>query len=174
MTARTHLIDMLHEFHTRPGVDVQQPPVPALVEGLEERESYLREEFSELQSALAQGDLVGYADALADMVYVIAGSAWRAGIDLDAVLAEVHRSNMTKTASPGDGKAIKGPSYSRPDVAGVLVRSSGGQLCRCGHSFSRHIYGRHETQCHDCDCYQTDGSELGPEPSEPDFDPAVG
>ena len=83
--------------------------------------SYIEEEARELREAVEAGDVVATADALADLGYVVYGAAWRFRIPLDAVVAEVHRSNMTKTPTPGDGKAIKGPGYSRPDVARILL-----------------------------------------------------
>lgn len=113
---------LLAEFHTRPGVDCAQPPAPTLdVPGLDARLRYIREETNELSDAIADGDLIAAADALGDIAYVVYGAAWRMGVDLDAVVVEVHRSNMTKTPSPGDGKAIKGPGYSPPDIAGALA-----------------------------------------------------
>lgn len=62
--------------------------------------------------------LWGVADALADLLYVVIGSALQWGIPLERVLAEVHRSNMTKTAGDkrADGKILKGPGYSPPDL----------------------------------------------------------
>lgn len=62
------------------------------------------------------------------VVYVAYGTALSYGIDLDAVLAEVHRSNMSKLGADGrpihreDGKAMKGPGYTPPDIAAVLGR----------------------------------------------------
>jgi hypothetical protein len=112
---------LLAEFHARPGVDIQAPPEPTLdVPGLDQRQGFLEEEVRELGEASAAGDLIAFADALADITYVVYGTAWRTGIPLDAVVGEVHRSNMSKTATPGDGKAIKGPGYFRPDVAAAL------------------------------------------------------
>lgn len=112
---------MLAEFHARPGCDQAQPTVPTLdVPGGARRAEYVLEEALELRDAVAAGDLVKVADALADVVYAAYGTAWRMGIPLDSVIAEVHRSNMTKTPAPGDGKAIKGTGYSPPEIAGVL------------------------------------------------------
>ena len=74
-------------------------------------------------------DVVGAADALADLIYVIYGMALEMGIDLPAVLAEVQRSNMSKMGPDGhpilraDGKVLKGPGYFPPDVSAVLKRS---------------------------------------------------
>jgi predicted HAD superfamily Cof-like phosphohydrolase len=90
------------------------------------RVELIREEVSEFVAASQQGDLVGIADALADIVYVVYGTALTYGIDLDAVLREVHRSNMTKLDTDGnpvlrkDGKVLKSARYSPPDIAAVL------------------------------------------------------
>jgi len=109
------------------------------------RMSLIKEEFTELCEAVygpqagdeltkalsslpdqESRDLVETADALADLVYVIYGFALEAGIDLDAVLAEVHRSNLSKLMPDGsvkrreDGKVLKGPGFSAPDIAAVL------------------------------------------------------
>ncbi len=86
------------------------------------------EETEELAVAVHEGNIVGIADALADVVYVAYGTAVTYGIDLDAVLSEVHRSNMSKLDSTGqpvlrhDGKVLKSRWYSAPDVAGVLAQ----------------------------------------------------
>lgn len=71
-------------------------------------------------------DLVAAADALADLIYVVCGAAHVMGINLQAVVNEVHRSNMSKLGEDGkpiyreDGKILKGEAYEPPDVAKVL------------------------------------------------------
>jgi hypothetical protein len=121
------ITEMLDEFHTRPGIDIGAPDGPTLdVPGLYQRQGFLEEEVRELREALEAHDLIKFADALGDIEYVLHGTAWRTGIPLLEVVAEIHASNMTKTAAPGDGKAIKGPNYQRPDVAGVLQRARRG------------------------------------------------
>lgn len=90
------------------------------------RITLLKEEVGELIESVADSDLAGIADALADIVCVVYGTAVTYGIDLDRVLAEVHRSNMSKldkNGNPilrGDGKVVKSDQYFPPDVAGVL------------------------------------------------------
>ena len=117
---------MVREFHERFGLPVQEgPTVP---DGRERmlRFDLLAEEFREYNEADMTGDVVEVADALADMVYVIYGTALVYGIDLDAVLAEVHRSNMTKLGPDGrpvlreDGKIMKPEGFERPRIAEVL------------------------------------------------------
>ncbi len=71
-------------------------------------------------------DVVEAADALADMIYVIYGMALESGINLDAVLAEVQASNLSKLMPDGsvklreDGKVLKGPDFFPPNVARAL------------------------------------------------------
>ncbi|MFE5504345.1 MazG nucleotide pyrophosphohydrolase domain-containing protein [Amycolatopsis japonica] len=90
------------------------------------RVDLLVEEVGEFADATKRQDLIALADALGDIVYVAYGAALTYGIDLDAVLAEIHRSNMSKLDGHGkpifrpDGKVLKSSSYSPPDVASVL------------------------------------------------------
>jgi len=90
------------------------------------RVALLQEEVGEFVVATHARDLVGIADALADIVYVAYGAALTYGLDLDLVLAEVHRANMSKLDSRGrpvkraDGKVIKSDRYRSPDVRGAL------------------------------------------------------
>lgn len=72
---------------------------------------------------MERGDVVGVADALGDLAYVVYGAALHFGIDLDAVVAEIHRSNMTKTPA-GNGKAVKGPEYRAPDLRKIVARTA--------------------------------------------------
>ncbi|PZO59202.1 MAG: nucleotide pyrophosphohydrolase [Leifsonia xyli] len=91
------------------------------------RVELLREEFEEFKDAVVRQDVVAVADALGDIVYVAYGAALTYGIDLDAVLREVHRANMSKLGPDGepllreDGKVLKPPSYVAPDVRRVLL-----------------------------------------------------
>lgn len=82
----------------------------------------VREEYEELVDAAEAGDIVEAADALADLVYVLLGTASVWGICLDDVFAEVHRSNMTKRGAPRDknGKITKGPNYEPPNIRRAL------------------------------------------------------
>lgn len=116
--------EMVAEFHAAVG-DKPGKGLPGIKDVPERtiRRSLLAEEYAEYLDAEWAEDRVAIADALADMAYVIYGSAYTYGIPLDDVLAEVHRSNMTKdfTTEPGQ-KIRKGPDYSPPDIAAVLAR----------------------------------------------------
>ena len=66
-------------------------------------------------------NIVEIADALGDIVWTAYSAAIRHRIDLDLVLAEIARSNDTKTPAANPGEKIqKGPNYSAPDIARVL------------------------------------------------------
>jgi predicted HAD superfamily Cof-like phosphohydrolase len=71
-------------------------------------------------------NLINVAKELADLLYVVYGTAAAFGIDVDAVFEEVHRSNMSKVGEDGkplyreDGKVLKGPNYFTPDVESIL------------------------------------------------------
>ena len=97
------------------------------------RRSLIEEEYGEYVKAERSNSIVDIADSLADMIYVIAGAGLEYGIDLDAVMVEVHRSNMAKVnATTGkvvrrkDGKILKPDGWTPPDISGVLF--SGGTL----------------------------------------------
>ena len=90
------------------------------------RLSLIAEEFSELKEAIAVEDIVEVADALTDILYVTYGAAHAFGIPIDDCFNEVQRSNMSKLGVDGkpvyreDGKVIKGPNYSEPNLQKVL------------------------------------------------------
>lgn len=115
------------EFHRAFGLPVRTVPSRSLAASESDlRQAILDEEVEELRRAVAEADVVGVADALADILYVICGTAYCYGIDLDAAFEEVHRSNMTKLGPQGqpiyrsDGKVLKGPRYEPPDLARAL------------------------------------------------------
>lgn len=117
---------MVAEFHRHVGAAIRTRPtvdVPAA----EMRVRFVEEEARELREAVVAGDVVAVADALADLAYVVYGGALHFGIPLADVLAEVHRSNMTKTPA-GDGKAIKGAGYRPPRIAYLLTMDTGDEM----------------------------------------------
>lgn len=121
---------MVREFHER--FRLPMSDVPHLVpDNLHrQRHQLLLSEVTELYYAMLKHDVVNVAQELADCVYVLYGTSLCYGIDLDAVVAEVHASNMTKLGADGKpivndaGKVLKGPNYVKPDVAGILARQA--------------------------------------------------
>lgn len=67
---------------------------------------------------------------LADLLYVIYGTAVTFNLPLQEAFNEVHRSNMSKLGADGkpiyreDGKVMKGPNYSPADIEQVLDEHS--------------------------------------------------
>ncbi|MCK1821916.1 hypothetical protein MTQ10_20445 [Streptomyces sp. XM83C] len=119
---------LVREFHRAFGLDVRDTPAEVPAELAAHRGELLAEEAGEVAEVSVTGPLDKLAHELADVVYVAYGTALVHGIDLDAVIAEIHRSNMTKLGPDGqvarraDGKVLKGEHYEAPDVAAVLRR----------------------------------------------------
>src|SRR2546423_4133282 len=90
----------------------------------------MAEEAGEFVEAAAADDLVEIADALADLLWVVGVGALTYGIPLADVFDEVLRSNRTKADADGrvqtrpDGKLLKGPGFSPPDLGPVLAKWS--------------------------------------------------
>ena len=86
----------------------------------------ISEELNELYDALKDKDIVAVADALTDILYVTYGAGHAFGIILDKCFTEVQRSNMSKLGEDDkpiyreDGKVMKGPNFSEPDLKSIL------------------------------------------------------
>ena len=105
--------------------DVVVNPVPTVVDGRtrELRVTLIQEEFDELKEALAAEDLPSIAKEMADLLYVVYGTAVSYGIDMDQVFREVHRSNMSKLGGykREDGKWVKPATYSPARIEQILA-----------------------------------------------------
>ena len=108
------------------GQEVKTKPEIPDAETVELRIELISEELEELWDACKDKDIIGIADALTDILYVTYGAGHAFGIDLDKCFAEVQRSNMSKLGKNGkpiyreDGKVMKGPNYSEPDLKNTL------------------------------------------------------
>ena len=152
------------EFHQKfkqPQVD-GPPSLEAIEDRIHLRMDLIAEEFEELIEAVygpaaaklflevwpavkaadeGARDLIATTDALGDLKVVINGFGVEANIDLDAVVSEVHASNMSKldeegepivsdglTPDPRDGKVkpkgkiLKGPNFFEPNLERVLFK----------------------------------------------------
>ncbi|MFE0515686.1 MazG nucleotide pyrophosphohydrolase domain-containing protein [Streptomyces sp. NPDC058964] len=120
--------DLVREFHRAFGLDARSTPTEVSPGLAAHRGDLLAEEAAEVAEVAVTGPLDRLAHELADVVYVAYGTALVHGIDLDAVIAEIHRSNMSKLGPDGqvarraDGKILKGEHYEAPDVSAVLRR----------------------------------------------------
>lgn len=127
----SRLAEQVREFHEVYGCDIASEPTAGSLRLRAVRYRLIQEEVDEFYEAAYvpdvphlyddyEPDLVGMADALGDIAYVVYGAALAFGIDLDAVVDEIHRSNMSKLGADGkpiyraDGKVLKGPNYVTP------------------------------------------------------------
>jgi predicted HAD superfamily Cof-like phosphohydrolase len=120
---------MVREFHEKFSCLINTTPTANVdPELLTARGEFMQEELKEFQDAADQNDLTEMVDALADIIYFAYGTAINLGVDLEPVFEEVHRSNMTKiwpdrtVRRREDGKVIKPPTYTKPDVAGEILK----------------------------------------------------
>jgi predicted HAD superfamily Cof-like phosphohydrolase len=123
-------IDMVREFHSLfcPEQTQKRPCLPD-AKTLELRIKLIRDELEELEAAFANSDLINAAQELADLQYVVDGTFLALGLGeiKERLVAEIHRSNMTKLGPDGmpvrreDGKVLKGPEYEYPNH-GLIVR----------------------------------------------------
>ena len=106
----------------------QMSPVPRLPTETEATlmNSLIYEELMELNEAMDNNDIVEIADAIGDIIYVTAQQAAILGLPVDALLREIQRSNLSKLGADGkplyreDGKVLKGPDFSEPNITKVL------------------------------------------------------
>jgi predicted HAD superfamily Cof-like phosphohydrolase len=107
-------------------------PVPDVPERMRDDLAMLwqrldEEETREYYDALKVQPMAGVAKDLADRIYILLGHAATMGLTrFDEIFAEVHRSNMSKLGADGkpvlrsDGKVLKGPKYTPPDLTGLV------------------------------------------------------
>lgn len=118
--------ELVKEFHQKFGHPAPRSPRIIADNRANLRVELISEELRELVEAVQDGDLVAIADALGDLDYVVNGAAIEYGIDLPAITAEIHRSNMTKLGPDGkpiyreDGKILKGEDYEPPRLEPIL------------------------------------------------------
>ncbi len=118
--------EKVRDFHNIYNAHIEEKPTLPKEDIRKLRFALLEEEWQEYVEAEKENDIVGIADALADMIYIINGTAVSYGIPLDEVFSEVHNSNMSKLGEDGkpilreDGKVLKGPNYFRPNIKGII------------------------------------------------------
>jgi predicted HAD superfamily Cof-like phosphohydrolase len=120
---------LVKEFHEKFSCVINtSPTINVDPELLTARGEFMLEEVQEFREAASNNNLTEMVDALADIIYFAYGTAINLGVDLEPVFEEVHRSNMTKVWPDGsvrrreDGKVIKPPTYTKPDVAFEILK----------------------------------------------------
>ena len=115
-------------FHNAFGQENGKYPRPLDEHGFNLRHSLMQEENDEYLEACFKNSLVEIADALGDQLYILCGTILKHGMQdkIVEVFEEIQRSNMSKLGEDGlpilreDGKILKGPNYSKPDIKSIL------------------------------------------------------
>lgn len=119
----------VEEWHRIFGVRVNKTPTIVDPATAQLRLRLISEEFGELRRAVEQEDLVKIADGLADLLYVIYGTAVSYGLDLEPIFEEVHASNMSKgnprVVKREDGKILKGENWKPPALEPIIQEQLG-------------------------------------------------
>lgn len=122
-------LDGVKLFHTTFGAPVNEFPISNIpLERKVLRYELMKEENEEYQEAVEKNDIVGIADALGDMMYILCGTILEHGLQnkIEAVFDEIQRSNMSKLGEDGkpiyreDRKVMKGPRYSKPSLEKIV------------------------------------------------------
>jgi predicted HAD superfamily Cof-like phosphohydrolase len=130
------------EFHRAGGHLINDCPSLIGPRTLELRRKLIEEELDELLEAMYQESLSDIAKELADLLYVVYGTAISYGLDMEPISDEVHRSNMTKFSVAGAyaetcdqsgksirnavGKTLKPPGYEPASLAPIIEQQSKG------------------------------------------------
>ena len=114
------------EFHLLYGCPSETRPNLISTERMRLRYHLMSEELHELFDAWAEEKLDKCADALGDLLYVVFGTAIEFGLDMEPIVDEIHRSNLSKLGAndkpiyAANGKVLKGPNYKPPNIEAVL------------------------------------------------------
>ncbi len=122
-------LEAVRQFHETYKLAVRNEPTT----GIPKEQPILRydlmaEENMEYLQAAQNKDLAEVADALGDMLYILCGTILDHGLQhkMEAIFDEIHKSNMSKLDENGkpiyreDGKVLKGPNFSKPDLLKIL------------------------------------------------------
>ena len=120
MTYPLRKSDQVRYFTKSMGQPLNVGPTPELALL---RQSLILEEAKEASAELLrpQVDKAALTKELADILYVVYGTAITFGLPLDTVFNRVHASNMSKLVDGkplyrDDGKVLKGPNYQPPKL----------------------------------------------------------
>lgn len=134
---KTHGVDLdgiiLNAAYPNHGVEgnyvIRETPVLDIPERYEVMET-IRIEYNQLTEDYNRNDFGKIQESWANLIYAVYGAALSHGVNLNAVLLEVQRSNLSKLGTDEngnkvvlrreDGKILKGPDFSQPDILAAL------------------------------------------------------
>lgn len=89
------------------------------------RQTLLRQEYRELNNAIANADLEQIYDGILDMHYVLIGTGLVYGLPVHQGFVAVHNTNMKKELAVGQDptctKPIKPPGWKPPNLRAILI-----------------------------------------------------
>ena len=116
------MLDDVADFHLEVlQLTATESPTLLSQEFCMERFRFMSEEIEEFVDAGIKGDMVGVADALADVIYVALGTAYQMGLPFQAIWDHVHRANMRKVR----GEAKRGNSIDARKPEGWVSPEAG-------------------------------------------------
>ena len=110
------------DFHRKFGCAIGEKPSDTTRGVAILREKLIREELQELIDAMWAKRLPDVADACADLIYVVLGTAISYGIDLRPIWEAVQAANMGKEGGGerADGKILKPEGWQAPNIEQLL------------------------------------------------------
>ena len=123
-------LKQVQEFHETFGQPVLTTPTIPSKERCELRFALIEEELRELKEAYEANDIVGVADALTDLTYVVNGTYIEFGLAplAEELFDEVQASNMSKLDENGNviykpnGKVAKSNLFREPDLKSIIEK----------------------------------------------------
>lgn len=111
-------VSSVKEFHTLFDHPVLAAPAVPSEDRCALRVRLIQEELDELEQALKEKDIVGVADALCDIQYVLAGAVLETGFaeQFKTLFDEVHRSNMSKACMSEEDANNSAEHYKKTGV----------------------------------------------------------
>ena len=121
----SNMFQDVKDFQTAVGQNIGvKPELPDPAER-ELRLRLLKEEYEEYIQGECKNDVENIAKELADIIYIVCGTAASYGIPLDRVFDEVHKSNLSKLVDGkavrrADGKILKPDGWKPPNIKNIL------------------------------------------------------
>ena len=109
-------LHLVREFHEKFHDSIQETPANIGIDRATFRYNLIKEELEEYIPSVEKNDVPNIAKELADILYAVYGTVIEHGLQdkIEAIFAEVHRSNMSK--SYHELKMIKGDGYIEADT----------------------------------------------------------
>jgi predicted HAD superfamily Cof-like phosphohydrolase len=109
-------IKLVRDFHEKFGIERSDSPCSVDEAIANRRYRFMREEVDEYLEGAKEQDLPNVAKELADILFTVYGTIVAHGLEgkIEAVFAEVAKSNMTKEFHPD--KVRKGKEYVEADI----------------------------------------------------------